>query len=207
MGIVTDSRTPGEPKETEGSALFQLYQAFASAEETSALAQAYASGIAWGDAKQVLFERLDTEIAPMRAVYVELIQNPAQIEKTLKMGAEKARAVATPFTARLRHAVGLRPLETLADARKSAKTSKLAAPSFKQYRESDGLFYFKLMDAKGQPLLQSKGFTSPKEAANTIAQLQKFGAKAMAEHADLVSMGADVEAVHLALRHFTDATD
>ncbi|MEI6601770.1 MAG: tryptophan--tRNA ligase, partial [Comamonadaceae bacterium] len=33
-GILTDSRAPGEPKETEGSALFQIYQAFASAEET-----------------------------------------------------------------------------------------------------------------------------------------------------------------------------
>ena len=29
-GILTDSRKPGEPKETEGSALFQIYQAFAS---------------------------------------------------------------------------------------------------------------------------------------------------------------------------------
>jgi len=207
MGIVTDSRAPGEPKETEGSALFQLYQAFASAEETTALAQAYASGIAWGDAKQVLFERLDTEIAPMRTVYDELIQNPAQIEKTLKMGAEKARAVATPFTARLRQAVGLRPLDNLAETRKSTKTSKLAVPSFKQYRESDGLFYFKLIDAKGQILLQSTGFTSPKEAANTIAQLQKNGMNAMTKDATQVSVEADIAAVLLALRHFTDTTD
>eukprot|EP00952_Eustigmatos_sp_NYUAD-ZCMA_P001753 7841-Eustigmatos_ZCMA.PRE.1 len=66
MGIVTDSRAPGEPKSTEGSALFQLYQAFASAEETAALAKAYAEGIAWGDAKQWLFERIDREIAPLR---------------------------------------------------------------------------------------------------------------------------------------------
>jgi len=207
MGIVTDSRAPGEPKETEGSALFQLYQAFASAEETTALAQAYASGIAWGDAKQVLFERLDTEIAPMRTVYDELIQNPGQIEKTLKMGAEKARAVATPFTARLRQAVGLRPLDNLAETRKSTKTSKLAVPSFKQYRESDGLFYFKLIDAKGQILLQSTGFTSPKEAANTIAQLQKNGMNAMTKDATQVSVEADIAAVLLALRHFTDTTD
>lgn len=206
-GIVTDSRAPGEPKETEGSALFQLYQAFASAEETTALAQAYASGIAWGDAKQVLFERLDTEIAPMRTVYDELIQNPAQIEKTLKMGAEKARAVAKPFTARLRQAVGLRPLDNLAETRKSTKTSKLAVPNFKQYRESDGLFYFKLIDAKGQILLQSSGFTSPKEAANTIAQLQKNGMSAMTKDATQVSVEADIAAVLMALRHFTDATD
>src|SRR5574343_1775255 len=61
MGILTDSRAPGEPKDTEGSALFQLYQAFASTEETQGFAKAYAEGIAWGDAKQLLFERLDRE--------------------------------------------------------------------------------------------------------------------------------------------------
>ena len=48
--IVTDSRAPGEPKDTEGSALFQLYQAFATAEETEAMRKAFAEGIAWGDA-------------------------------------------------------------------------------------------------------------------------------------------------------------
>jgi tryptophanyl-tRNA synthetase len=35
--IVTDSRAPGEPKDTEGSALFQIYQAFATPEETAAM--------------------------------------------------------------------------------------------------------------------------------------------------------------------------
>jgi tryptophanyl-tRNA synthetase len=52
-GIVTDSRAPGEAKDTEGSALFQIYQAFASEDETQALRQAYAEGIAWGEAKQI----------------------------------------------------------------------------------------------------------------------------------------------------------
>ena len=207
MGIVTDSRAPGEPKDTEGSALFQLYQAFASTEETAALAKAYADGIAWGDAKQVLFERLDAEIAPMRLVYDELIQNSTQIEKTLKMGADKARAVATPFTARLRHAVGLRPLDNLADTQKTAKAAKAAAPSFKQYREADGLFYFKLMDAKGQLLLQSTGYASPKEAAKTIAELQKSGTNALAEDPTSVFFKADPEAVSSALRYFSEASN
>ena len=38
FGIVTDSRAPGEPKEVEGSALFQIYEAFASPQETAAAA-------------------------------------------------------------------------------------------------------------------------------------------------------------------------
>ncbi len=146
QGIVTDSRAPGEPKDTAGSALFQLYQSFASAEETHAFAQAYADGIAWGDAKQQLFERLDQEIAPMRTVYDQLIQNPADIERSLCQGAEKARAIATPFTARLRHAVGLRALDSVAAPAHPAKVAKSASPGIKQYRESDGRFYFKLVD-------------------------------------------------------------
>ena len=176
--IVTDSKAPGEPKTTEGSALFQIYQAFASAEETAALAQAYADGIGWGDAKQMLFERIDREIAPMREQHQALISNPAQMDKILLAGADKARQLATPFMRELRHAVGLRSLASSATT--SAPTdTKVAQPSFKQYREKDGLFYFKFVDAKGQVLLQSLGFDSPKTAGQTIAQLQAMGAEGL----------------------------
>src|SRR5690606_26349479 len=85
--ITTDSRAPGEAKETEGSALFQLYQAFASADETAQMRQAYAEGIGWGDAKQKLFECIDAEIAPMRERYEALIARPAEIESILRDGA------------------------------------------------------------------------------------------------------------------------
>ena len=172
--IVTDSKAPGEAKSTEGSALFQIYQAFASGEETAALAQAFADGIAWGEAKQVLFERIDREIAPMREQYQELINNPAKLDQILLAGADKARQMATPFIKELRHAVGLRPLSSVNSA-STTKDSKAALPSFKQYREKDGQFYFKLVDAQGQLLLQSLGFASPKEAGQTIGRLQTEG--------------------------------
>ena len=170
-GIKTDSRAPGEPKETEGSALFQLYQAFATAEETEAMRRAFADGIAWGEAKQQLFERIDREVAPMREKYEALIANPIEIEATLREGADKARKIATPFLAELRRAVGLRDLR---DAPKSAAkvASKAALPSFKQYREKDGKFYFKLADGEGAVLLQSRGFDTPKEAGALIAALR-----------------------------------
>ncbi|MDP1688018.1 tryptophan--tRNA ligase [Hydrogenophaga sp.] len=202
MGIVTDSRAPGEPKSTDGSALFQLYQAFASANETAALAKAYADGIAWGEVKQALFERLDQEIAPLRAVYDELIQEPARIEKTLLAGAEKARAIATPFTARLRHAVGLRPLQATTTAT-AAKVGKGAVPSFKQYREQDGQFYFKLLDAQGTLLLQSTGFAAPRDAAQAMAQLQREGITALESLSDRLSARGDAAAVAAALEFFS----
>ena len=185
-GIVTDSRAPGEPKETEGSALFQIYQAFASPEETEALRRAYAEGIAWGDAKQLLFERIDREIAPMRAHYQSLVDNPAELERILKRGAEKARAIATPFMGRLREAVGLRRLDSQA-AGAAKKTEKAALPAFKQYREADGLHYFKLVDPAGRLLLQSRGFVSPREAGQAVAALKAQGLAALAD------LGSQVE--------------
>ena len=203
MGIVTDSRTPGEPKTTEGSAVFQLYQAFASTDETAALAKAYADGIAWGEAKQALFERLDQEIAPLRLVYDELIQEPERIEKTLKAGAEKARAIATPFTSRLRHAVGLRPLQVAATP-VATKGGKSSSPSFKQYREQDGLFYFKLLDAHGELLLQSTGFIGPRDAAQAMTRLQREGNAALESMASQLASRGDAAAVSAALQSFSE---
>ena len=171
-GIVTDSRAPGEPKEVEGSALYQIYQAFASKTESAALRQAYADGISWADAKQVLLERVDRELAPMRERYDALINDAGKIEAILLAGAQKARALSAPFAARLRHAVGLRDLRQTNDA-KALKTAKTALPSFKQYRETDGRFYVKLVDAQGRLLLQSVGFESPKEAGQLVRRLQQ----------------------------------
>ncbi len=204
MGIVTDSRAPGEPKDTEGSALFQIYQAFASTEETAGLAKAYDDGIAWGDAKQLLFERLEQEIAPMRTVYDELMNDPARIERTLLAGAEKARATSRPFTARLRHAVGLRALDSQPVQAPVTKPGKSAAPVFKQYRETDGQFRFKLLDAKGSVLLQSIGFASPREAAQTIARLRQDGPTALTELQNLLENQADTALVQAALAHLQE---
>ena len=198
-GIKTDSRAPGEAKSTEGSALFQIYQAFASAEETAAFAQDFANGIAWGEAKDRLFERIDREIAPMRARYEWLMTHPQEVEAMLHAGAAKARAVATPFMARLRQAVGLRSLGTTS-ASGPAKAAKVAAASFKQYREKDGQFYFKLVDAKGTLLLQSLGFASPKEAGVAIAQIKQDGLAALdALRGQLAEGHANPDALQAAL--------
>ena len=170
--IKTDSRAPGEPKETEGSALFQIYQAFASGEETETMRRQFAEGIAWGAAKELLFERIDREVAPMRAKYDTLIANPIEIEATLREGADKARRIATPFLAELRRSVGLRDLREAPTTAAQAPSKSAALPSFKQYRESDGKFYFKLMDGDGKLLLQSRGFDSPKEAGGWVAGLK-----------------------------------
>ena len=196
--IKTDSRAPGEAKDTEGSALFQIYQAFASPEETAAFAREFAQGISWAAAKEKLHARIDQEIAPMRARYQHLMEHPQEVEALLLQGAIKARAVATPFMARLRQAVGLRSLAAQSTGG-PAKASKTASAAFKQYRESDGQFYFKLLDAKGALLLQSTGFANPKEAAQVMGQLKAGGASALPACQAFIASVADAAALDEAL--------
>ena len=110
MKIVTNSLEPGEPKQTEDSALFAIYSAFANAEQRQGMKQAFADGIGWGDAKQQCFELINSQLADARSAYEELISEPARIETRLQEGAERARGVAVPFIQELRDAVGIRPL-------------------------------------------------------------------------------------------------
>ena len=189
--IVTDSKLPSEPKDVEGSALFQIFQAFASKDETAQLRQAYTQGIAWGEAKQRVFERIELEISPMRQTYETLISQPEKIEAILQQGAVKARAMATPFMAELRQAVGLRNLTV--QSGKSQQAAKVALPVFKQYREADGLFYFKLQNADGQLLLQSAGFVAPKDAGQAIADLQSRGMTALSDQSVVILVADDVD--------------
>jgi tryptophanyl-tRNA synthetase len=204
-GIVTDSRAPGEPKDTEGSALFQLYQAFASKEETAAFAQAFVDGIGWGDAKQRLFERIDAEIAPLREKYEALMAKPAEIEAILRDGAARLRALhATPALVRLREAVGLRDLSAIAAVEtKAAKKDADALPTFKQYRDADGKFYFKLVQGE-RILLQSVGFDSPRDAGQRVASI-KNGALDTDVADFALGEGVDSDEVNAALAAFVAA--
>jgi tryptophanyl-tRNA synthetase len=111
MKIKTNSLEPGEPKDPDDSALFAIYSAFASDGETETMRGNYADGIAWGEVKQIVFERIDAEVCDMRAEYDRLIANPAEVESILRDGAESARAISMPFLAEIRQRVGVRPLD------------------------------------------------------------------------------------------------
>ena len=188
FSIVTDSRAPGEPKQTEGSALFQLYQAFADADETARMRQAFADGIGWGDAKQALFDRVEREVAPLREKYDVLVAEPQRIERLLRDGAQRLRErYASPFIAELRNAAGLRALDAGQRPKPVARRDKPALPVFKQYREADGRFHFKLVDGE-RLLLQGNGFESPREAGQLVAAL-KAGEQALVAMADGLRLG------------------
>jgi tryptophanyl-tRNA synthetase len=110
MKIKTNSLEPGEPKDTEGSTLFEIYKAFASEQDVADIEKRYADGIAWGEMKQVLFEYINDHIKPARDEYQRLIDDPAVVEQALLKGAEKAREISVPYLEEIRYAVGIRKL-------------------------------------------------------------------------------------------------
>ncbi|RAR63627.1 tryptophanyl-tRNA synthetase [Onishia taeanensis] len=105
--IKTNSLEPGEPKDPDTCTLFQIYSAFASAEETADLRREYENGIGWGVAKDRVFEYLNAHLREPRERYQALMEDPGHIEQVLAKGAERARSEAAPFMDRLREAAGL----------------------------------------------------------------------------------------------------
>ncbi|GAA4088654.1 tryptophan--tRNA ligase [Zhongshania borealis] len=105
--IKTNLLEPGEPKDPESSTVFEIWQAFATAEQTADMRKKFAEGIAWGQAKKDLFELINAHVAPARERYDALLLDGATLESELQKGAEKARIQAAPMLAKVRKAVGL----------------------------------------------------------------------------------------------------
>ncbi|MGK0501000.1 MAG: tryptophanyl-tRNA synthetase [Oceanicoccus sp.] len=110
--IKTNLLEPGEPKDTADSTVFQIWQAFATPEQTQYMRGQYAEGIAWGQAKKELFGLINEEIAPARARYEELMADGDFIEQELQKGALKARETASDLLRKVRLAVGIAPIMT-----------------------------------------------------------------------------------------------
>ena len=105
--IKTNLLEPGEPKDPDSSTVFQIWQAFATAEQSAEMRQAFAEGIGWGDAKKQLFALINAEIGEARERYNDLLARPVDIEAELQKGAAKARAISQPLLEQVREAVGI----------------------------------------------------------------------------------------------------
>jgi tryptophanyl-tRNA synthetase len=179
MRIVTDSRAPGEPKDPDDCALFTIFRAFASETETAAFRRALLDGLGWGEAKQVLYERIEADVAPLRAHYDALMADPAAIEVVLQEGAGKARAIATPKLAGLREVLGLRAMRTAVAAASPARAAKAERVArLASFRDDEGRFRFRLFSAEGEELLLSVPFADPKAAGASQKRLKQLGAVA-----------------------------
>ena len=105
--IKTNLLQPGEPKDPDDSTVFQMWAAFASADETARMRREFENGIAWGEAKRQLFELVNDELAEARDIYMRLINDPGHIENVLLQGAERARAHSVKVMQKVRAAVGI----------------------------------------------------------------------------------------------------
>ena len=175
MKIVTDSKLPGEPKDPDSTSLTALYDAFATHEERNEFRRKLQEGLGWGEAKVIVFEKIKSEIGPMRERYEAYMQEPEKVEAILREGVERIRPMARALVDRCRNAVGLRAFKPL-QAKKAAVKAKKSKASLKQYREKDGLFYFKLVNGQGKTLLTAGGLPSGKEVG---AHLQSFKASGL----------------------------
>ena len=108
--IKTNLLEPGESKDPSTSAVFQIWQAFASEAQTQAMRNEFEQGIAWGEAKKRLFQIINEELAPARTRYNQLMDEPQRIEEILREGAEKARAISRPMISRVKQAIGISAL-------------------------------------------------------------------------------------------------
>ncbi len=182
--IVTDSRLPGEAKDPDSSHLFTLYQAFAAPAQQAEFRAELLAGLAWGEAKQRLFDLLDGELGEARERYQALIGKPADLEDILLAGAAKARRIATPFLGELREAVGLRSFRSQAIGAGGGKKKAAKNARFVSFREQDGSFRFRFLAADGEELLLSRPFSDPKAAGAISQRLIDQGADALELRAD-----------------------
>ncbi len=95
MKIITDSKTPEEPKDPEESTIFHIYNGIAPKDKTDAFRQKFlAGGMGYGEAKQILFEELNNYLREPREKYEYLMNHKNEVDDILADGATKARAEA-----------------------------------------------------------------------------------------------------------------
>ena len=107
MKIVTNSLEPGEPKDSKNCTVFDLYKNFATEEEVLAMQSAYDEGISWGDAKEKLFLKINSQLEPIRNKHDELHQNKDYINDVLHDGAKKAKSYAIEKISQIKEVIGI----------------------------------------------------------------------------------------------------
>jgi tryptophanyl-tRNA synthetase len=107
MGIQTDSTPLEEPKNPDTCHVFALYELVATEAQVAEMRGNYESGnYGYGHAKQALFEVLKERFKEPREKYEYYMNNLPEVDKALKLGAEKASAVANGVLSRVREKVG-----------------------------------------------------------------------------------------------------
>ncbi|EIF00489.1 tryptophan--tRNA ligase [Saccharomonospora glauca] len=109
--IPTDSTPVEAPKDPDSSAVFQILEQFAPESAADVVADTRKrleeGGMGWGELKNVLFEVLNAELAPMRERYNAYMEPGSELDEVLARGAERARGRASRVLSAVRKAVGI----------------------------------------------------------------------------------------------------
>ncbi|GCD76675.1 tryptophan--tRNA ligase [Thermaurantimonas aggregans] len=107
MSIVTDSTPLEQPKNPDTCNVFALYKLLAAPDQIAEMRKKYeAGGYGYGHAKKELLALILEKYASARSEYTRLMNDKAELENLLRVGAEKARAVGSVILHRVRQALG-----------------------------------------------------------------------------------------------------
>jgi len=109
MGIESDSTPLEAPKNTETCKVFAIYKLLANENQVQSMIINYANvtgDYGYGHAKQALFELITERFKTEREKYNYYITHLDEVDALLKMGAEKAGAIANGVLGRVREKLG-----------------------------------------------------------------------------------------------------
>jgi len=109
MSILTDATPLEAPKNPDTCNVFALYKLIASKEQTEEMRANYIKGgYGYGHAKTALYELLLDTFKTQRETYAYYMNNRAELDAKLMVGAEKARVIARATLKRVREKLGFK---------------------------------------------------------------------------------------------------
>lgn len=105
--IVSDSTPLEAPKDPDKDNTFAIYSLIATPEQTAELRKKYLAGnFGYGHAKQELYELIIKKYSTEREAFNFYFSNPDELDKKLKQGEDRARAIAQKKLAEVRKKLG-----------------------------------------------------------------------------------------------------
>ncbi|AFZ83741.1 tryptophanyl-tRNA synthetase [Candidatus Kinetoplastibacterium blastocrithidii TCC012E] len=175
MKIITDSSQLNDPKNADESHIYLLYRAFSNENESESFKLKLNNGLAWGEAKKILYDKIEHELAPIREKYKKLIKDPEYIEKILTFGCFKARKIIKPIIEEIRDLIGIRNLEkvTLNNKEKLFNYKSSRKSRFLIYKDIEDKFKFRLISSDGTELIISNSlFNNPNEIISLLKKIK-----------------------------------